>query len=57
MKKQRHLAHAIFWAAAIIASAWVGAPSIIYQILLPALAVLSMQTQSPQRCFVRGAQS
>ena len=57
MKKQRHLANAILWAAAIIGSAWVGAPSIIYQILLPALAVLSMPRQSPQRCFVRRAQT
>jgi hypothetical protein len=53
MKNQRVMANAILWAAAIIASALLDAPSIVCQILLPALAVLSMQTQSQKSCLVR----
>ena len=53
MKNQRVMAHAILWAAAIIAAALLDAPSIVFQILLPALAVLSMQAQSQKPCFLR----
>ncbi|MGH7238629.1 MAG: hypothetical protein ACREHG_01035 [Candidatus Saccharimonadales bacterium] len=40
MKRQYIIANAILWAAAIIASAIVGAPSTLTVIFLPALAVV-----------------
>jgi hypothetical protein len=42
MKSQYIIANAILWAAAIIASAIVGAPSALTVIFLPALAVTSI---------------
>ncbi len=53
MKEQRNLANAILWAAAIIASALLGAPHFLCLILLPCLAVLSLRTESHETCFKR----
>lgn len=47
MSKQRVLAHAAVWAAAIIASAGLGAPSALSLSLLPAFAAMSLLTMTP----------
>lgn len=43
MRKQHVLAHAMLWAAAIIVSAVLAAPVFLSLVLLPLLAVLSLQ--------------
>lgn len=41
--KRKHLAtNAVLWAAAIIASVYVGAPTVLSFILLPCLGVVSL---------------
>lgn len=46
MRKQHVLAHAMLWAAAIIASAVLTAPVFLSLVLLPLLAVLSLRQVS-----------
>ncbi|HRC84422.1 MAG TPA: hypothetical protein PK413_02295 [Thermoanaerobaculia bacterium] len=41
MKRSTLLAHSILWAAAILASALLGAPSTLTLLLLPSLATIS----------------
>jgi hypothetical protein len=53
MNRQRHLANPILWAVAIIASALLGAPTVLCVILLPSLAMLSLRAQSRASCFNR----
>jgi hypothetical protein len=43
------LANGVLWAAAIIASAVVGAPTFLSAVLLPALAAASMLVMASQR--------
>ena len=45
--------HPIVWAAAIIASALLGAPAVLCLIVLPSLAMLSLRAQSRTSCFNR----
>jgi hypothetical protein len=47
MSRNHFLANAILWAAAIVASAAVGAPSLLSTILLPALAACSLLVTRP----------
>ena len=42
MKRKRLIVNGFFWAAAIIASAIVGAPTVLSVVLLPALAIVSL---------------
>ena len=42
MNRKYLIANGILWAAAIIASAIVGAPTVLSVVLLPALAIISL---------------
>jgi hypothetical protein len=42
MNRKYFIANGILWAAAIIASAIVGAPRVLSVVLLPALAIISL---------------
>jgi hypothetical protein len=42
------IANAILWAAAILASALVGAPSVLSALLLPTLAIASLLFMGPR---------
>lgn len=53
MNRQRNQADAILWAAAIIASALLGAPHFLCLIVLPTLAVLSLRKERQTTCFNR----
>ena len=48
MNRNYFIANAVLWAAAIVASAVVGAPSVLSTILLPALAVCSLLLTRPK---------
>jgi hypothetical protein len=44
MNRKHFISNAVLWAAAIIASAWVGAPPFFTTVLLPGLAVSALVT-------------
>jgi hypothetical protein len=50
MNRKHLTSNAILWAAAIIASALVGAPPIYSTVLLPALAVSALLVNRPKQC-------
>jgi hypothetical protein len=56
MNLNNRIAHAVLWAAAIIASAVTGAPAVLSVILLPALAAISLLVVAPARCSAAAAQ-
>lgn len=57
MKKQHVLANAILWAAAIMATAALGASPFLSLVLLPLLATMSVVTAGRDTCFKRSEQS
>ncbi|WP_426687833.1 hypothetical protein [Rhodanobacter ginsengiterrae] len=57
MKRQQVLANAILWAAAIMASAALGASPFLSLVLLPLLATMSVVTAGRDTCFKRSEQS
>ncbi len=57
MKKPFHLANAIVWAAAIMAAALSGAPSVLSLIVLPTLAAMSLLIGDRQACLQGSARS
>ncbi|MEP7185108.1 MAG: hypothetical protein ABI767_04655 [Rhodanobacter sp.] len=57
MKNHRVPANAILWAAAILASALLGAPAFLCLILLPSLAVMSVLAERRETCVNRSDRS
>lgn len=49
MKRKHLITQGILWAAAIIASAIVGAPAILSTLLLPSLAICALLVDGPVR--------
>jgi hypothetical protein len=48
MKKHQTLTHALLWAAAILAAAIVGAPTVLSTLLLPLLAACALLFALPR---------
>jgi hypothetical protein len=48
MNRKHLIVNGILWAAAIIASAIVGAPTVLSVVLLPALAIVSLVVTGPK---------